>query len=280
MTGTASNQRPLPRGGNADLRTNRRAFTLVELLVVIAIIAILAALLLPALSGAKEHARNISCINNLKQLQYCFEMYVTDNENVMPPNNFVYVGTPSSPTAPTLAESEMSWCPGDVTQDETDENIRTGLLIKYNDTTAIYKCPSDRSTLVSTNGGTKPRTRSYNLSIAVNCHYPSVRAYRKFDEVVAPEPAHMFSFMETHDKWIIDSTFGVYSINNPNRNRWIDIPSDRHKQAGNVAFLDGHVEHWKWKYRKVYSVWFPPAANAADLEDLRRVQAAFPPNAN
>jgi prepilin-type processing-associated H-X9-DG protein/prepilin-type N-terminal cleavage/methylation domain-containing protein len=275
---------PFSIGGASPLSTVPGAFTLVELLVVIAIIALLAALLLPSLSGAKESGRSVACMNNLKQLQLCFEMYAGEFDDIMPPNNYLFVGNIGQ-TNLFLAESDLSWCPGDVLVDETPANIEKGLLIPYNGNTAIYKCPSDRSTLVSTNPPhlRVPRTRSYNQSIGINNNYvrsttpPEQVSYRKTTDIRMPTPSQLFVYIDVNEDAIVDSTFGMFPKDSPYNNYWIDFPADRHNQAGNLSFVDGHVEHWKWKARKIFQCYFQRSSGENDLKDLRRLQECYPP---
>jgi prepilin-type N-terminal cleavage/methylation domain-containing protein len=183
--------KPQPR------RTVTGAFTLIELLVVIAILAILAALLMPGLSQAKQRAQTIVCLNNLKQLQLCWHMYGHDNDDVMPPNNFVYEVTMGG-TNSILGEDGMTWCRGLAPLDTNEITAATSLLFNYNQNANIYHCPSDRSTIYG-----QPdtlRKRSYNMSNSANCASDS--HFRKVPKSRKPPPC---SFSSTHRK----TKFGI-----------------------------------------------------------------------
>jgi prepilin-type processing-associated H-X9-DG protein len=234
--------------------------------VVIAIIAILAALLLPALARAKSYAINVTCLNDLKQLQICWHMYTHDNDDVIPPNNFVYAVTPGSTNNPTLGEDGLTWCRGIAPLDTNDITEATSLLFTYNHSAAIYHCPADHSTIDGY--PTVLRKRSFNVSNSANC--TDDNHFRKCTEI--PAPAALFVFIDTDEDDIWDSTFGMFPMPGYWQDYWLDIPADRHMQGGNLTFADGHAEHWKWRAPKHGLLLGSHAASDGDLQDLRRLQ--------
>lgn len=255
-----------PRTSPRSRRVFADAFTLTELLVVIAIIGILASFLLPALSKAKAQAINVWCLNNLKQLQVCWHMYAHDNEDVIAPNNYVYMVTVGTSNNPTLGEDGMTWCRGIAPLDTNDITETSSLLFMYNRNPAIYHCPADHSTISG-----RPdmlRKRSYNVSNSANCSADD--HFRKYHEI--PSPANLFVFIDTDEDDIWDSTFGVLPLGSFWQDYWLDIPADRHNQGGNLTFADGHAEHWKWRASKRGHFIGDHTSGNADLQDLRRLQ--------
>ena len=139
-------------------------FTLLELLVVIAIIAILAALLLPALSKAKIKGQGVACTGNLKQLQICWQLYTDDNADSLPGNTALNPGDLSNRGSWTA--DPVSWLQGNAWTDTTPTNLQRGVLYRYNQSLGIYRCPADRSTVLDQ--GIIPRNRSVSMSMYMN----------------------------------------------------------------------------------------------------------------
>ena len=242
-------------------------FTLVELLVVIAVIAILASLLLPALSKGKARAQTIDCIDHLRQLQLCWHMYSHDNDSIMTPNNYVYSVTMGSSNAPVIGEDDMSWCRTIARRDTNPINDQTSLLFEYNRNSSIYHCPADQSTV--DDHPDLLRNRSFNMSNSINCSQD--RHFRRESEVLSPST--LFVFIDTDADAIWDTTFGVPPLGDYWQDYWLDIPADRHNTRGcNITFVDGHVETMKWNVRKGGRLVGSHTTSLDDLEDLRRMQ--------
>ncbi len=278
------------------LRRAVGGFTLIELLVVISIIAILSALLLPALSKAKKKAYNIACLNNLKQLELCEHLYVNDNNDRFTPNNsiaaFQYVPvvtmTPTGPvTNLVLVWASLpgsSWLPDADARKEIDpSNIAKGLLFQYNTSYSIYHCPADQSTLETLTGQPLPqlRWRSYNMSQSINGYpqgdpeyYPYIPAWSRYTDVRGPTLSDLFVLIDESADTIQDAEFGNPPSGGIFEQEWWDMPSDRHGQGANLSFADGHVEHWKWKVPKQsFEVGMPVFPD--EMPDFLRIQNAM-----
>jgi prepilin-type N-terminal cleavage/methylation domain-containing protein/prepilin-type processing-associated H-X9-DG protein len=269
------------------LHGSRGAFTLIELLVVIAIIGVLAAMLLPALSKSKAVAKSVQCINNLKQMNLCMHLYSMDNNDGLPPNNFVYDINSEQPI-----DTGPSWCTNLAIYDTNTTGISGGLLFQYNTSIAIYHCPADQST-VQTHDGTilsQPRLRSYNMSQSVNgLVYPTdiattIPHYSKLTQIRNPTPTGLIVFLDVNEDEIMDDEFGIpvevddwYGYG-----YWWDVPGNRHNQGCNLSFADGHVEHWKWKVSMLVTVPRGEEQAVADnqWDDYNRMESGFVQNFN
>jgi prepilin-type N-terminal cleavage/methylation domain-containing protein/prepilin-type processing-associated H-X9-DG protein len=264
----------------SPVRRHLQGFTLVELLVVIAIIALLAALLQPVLSRARAKSREIVCLNNLKQLQTCAKLYSLDNDDFLLPNRNVYLVDTREP-APGFSD-KTTWCPGLAPFDTTTENIERGLLFRYNKSTDIYRCPSDKSRVRTPEGEILNfrRTRSYNLSLSINgLPYTNKDAYlpsfARESDIDDPSPTELLFFVEVHEESIFDSHFGIPPRNwgsSEDTPRWWDLPSGRHSKGGCFSFADGHVEKWRWVKPKIFIEFGQFVGQDGEIADFERVQ--------
>jgi prepilin-type N-terminal cleavage/methylation domain-containing protein len=224
------------------------AFTLIELLVVIAIIAILAALLLPALSSAKERARKIQCMNNQRQLSLTLEMYGGDHQERLPGNGY---------TSPTTGIKQWvvgdgHWNPPSFTNLDLLLDPKYAQFADYLKTAAIYKCPSDHSTVLL--GNTKvPKVRSYALNSYMNWELPSLNnnhpdywTFVKQTDIAVASPSQIFTFLDVAPGSICHAGFVVAEESI----LYYHLPSVQHQKSGVVTFADGHSEGHRWVEEK------------------------------
>lgn len=231
-----------------------RGFTLIELLVVIAIIAILAGMLLPALSRAKTKAQGISCMNNHRQLLLAWRLYVEDNREVLPHvkhGPFEWVGGWLD-----FTEARDNW--------DVDYNLKQSILWTYTGKSqGIFKCPADRST-VTYRGQRMPRVRTMSMlnwvggrgenrpmnwsNTTTGDQSRQYRIYRKSSDMIDPGVSKTFVFLDEREDSINDGMFVVDMLTYPNTTASIvDSPGSYHGGAGGFSFADGHAELKKWR---------------------------------
>ena len=243
---------------NSLTQRPRGGFTLIELLVVIAIIAILAAMLLPALAKSKLKAQGISCMNNTKQLTLAWRLYGDDDADRL-------LSAQNPANSPGVGRA--IWIGGGLdfnggnrsNWDIAQDLARSPMWPYAGKSPEVFKCPADNATVIVA-GARRPRVRSISMSQVFgtgewldggpNRGQTAFHVYWKGSQII--RPSQSFVFVDEHPDSINDAAFanqcrGAMPTDAPGGERIIDFPASYHSGACGFSFADGHSEIHKWR---------------------------------
>lgn len=227
-------------GRTAAGRENRSAFTLLELAVVLCLIAVLMALMIPALAATKPGGGMAQCLNNQRQLTVAWQMYAEDNADTLMGTTWIssssYMDWTSSPANTNTA----------ILADPADSKIAL-----YNRSVTIYKCPADHYQSAANPG---PRVRSVSCNLALGgapvFENQTGRTYisaRKIMDLTKPGPAATFVFIDENPDSINDGLFALNPGYAKGQERWRNLPASYHNGAAGISFADGHADMHQWQ---------------------------------
>ena len=258
-----------------------RAFTLIELLVVIAIIAVLMAILMPALNRVKEQGKRAACLGNTKQLALCWIMYADDNDGKIVNGEAYGGGDGLAPIGTGYHQGEQYWTGDDIgdfwagvnlPEEVQKRAIRAGALFTYCKDENLYRCPT----------GMRGEMRTYTITDAMNGLYRdgtrsttgantgarngrTVLWIKRREEISVPGPAQRIVFLD--EGRITPDSYATHYVNE----RWWDPPFVRHGDGTNVSFADGHADYWKYRGMRTLEIGklaAVPGRNASDLHQM------------
>jgi prepilin-type N-terminal cleavage/methylation domain-containing protein len=238
----------------------RKGFTLIELLVVLATLALLAAMLLPALAQTRQNSQVIECLANQRQLAVAWMMYARDNNDKTVPVGSLQF-QPATFAENPLTDSRLQpggslaqFCPGNlqstvmVAGSHFNDWIKAGLLYPYIQNIAVYKCPADLSRCPY--GASSSFAKDSDRTYSVNCYVGGMqwwnmnyKLYRKVSDMNRPGPAHTWVFIEESPASIDDCYF---ALDPANPNLWYNSPAVLHGNASVMTYADGHSEAHRW----------------------------------
>jgi len=251
--------------------SRKHAFTLIELLVVIAVIAVLMAILMPALNRAREQGKRASCLNNVKQMALAWHVYADDNDGKIVNGNTAKDGNATPGAGTNRDETCWVYWPGDNQPEAVRlQGLRDGLLFPYCPNVKLFKCPT----------GVRGEVVTYAIPDTMNGYYyiPGAKEQIKTLRTQIRNLSEQIVFLD--EGRLSPASWTIHY----DQERWWDQITARHGDGTNFSFADSHAEYWKWKDPRTLEVakadfdaWQGSGRNGAQStqpgnEDLHQVQ--------